>query len=254
MPRRTRPAPPGRGGEVRGGRPGSPRRTRPAPPGRRRAPSRISSDSWREYNPPAPRRERAALRRRAHRNVPPGDGPRRNRSRLTRRPWEAPMTRSRTLTLGAALAGLITALGVGQAAVEAAGGRQGVLAPAFEVDPFWPKPLPNHWILGSTIGVGVDSRDHVFIIHRGEATLNPRTESGGAAKPPVGECCFAAPPTLGFDPQGKLGEGLGGPGAGMRVAAPKPGDFARRQGQRVDRRERERFAPPRLADPQVHPR
>ena len=124
------------------------------------------------------------------------------------------MTRSRTLTLGAALATLITALGVGQAAVEAAGGRQGVLAPAFEVDPFWPKPLPNHWILGSTIGVGVDSRDHVFIIHRGEATLNPRTESGGAAKPPVGECCFAAPPILEFDPQGNLVKAWGGPGPG----------------------------------------
>ena len=26
-------------------------------------------------------------------------------------------------------------------------------APMFEVDPFWPKPLPNHWVTGSTIGV-----------------------------------------------------------------------------------------------------
>src|SRR5689334_13333019 len=24
-------------------------------------------------------------------------------------------------------------------------------APLFEVDPFWPKPLPNHWVTGSTI-------------------------------------------------------------------------------------------------------
>jgi len=40
------------------------------------------------------------------------------------------------------------------------------VAPAFEVDPFWPKPLPNHWVLGSTIGVSVDSRDHVWIVHR----------------------------------------------------------------------------------------
>ena len=27
-----------------------------------------------------------------------------------------------------------------------------VMAPRFEVDPFWPKPLPNHWLLGSAIG------------------------------------------------------------------------------------------------------
>ena len=32
------------------------------------------------------------------------------------------------------------------------------MAPMFEVDPFWPKPLPNHLLLGSTIGGAVDSR------------------------------------------------------------------------------------------------
>jgi hypothetical protein len=25
-----------------------------------------------------------------------------------------------------------------------------VRAPIFEVDPLWPKPLPNHWVLGMT--------------------------------------------------------------------------------------------------------
>jgi hypothetical protein len=39
-------------------------------------------------------------------------------------------------------------------------------APIFEVDPYWPKPLPNHWVLGSTIGLSVDAQDHVWIIHR----------------------------------------------------------------------------------------
>src|SRR5687767_5469282 len=39
-------------------------------------------------------------------------------------------------------------------------------APIFEVDPFWPRPLPNHWVLGSTIGLSVDAQDHVWIIHR----------------------------------------------------------------------------------------
>ena len=42
----------------------------------------------------------------------------------------------------------------------------GVEAPKFEVDPFWPKPLPNHWVMGSTIGISIDSRDHVLVIHR----------------------------------------------------------------------------------------
>ena len=51
-----------------------------------------------------------------------------------------------------------------RAAVHAAAG--GVQAPRFEVDPLWPKPLPNKWILGQTIGVSVDAQDHVWIIHR----------------------------------------------------------------------------------------
>ena len=39
-------------------------------------------------------------------------------------------------------------------------------APTFEVDPFWPKPLPNHWVTGSTIGLSVDAQDNVWTIHR----------------------------------------------------------------------------------------
>ena len=42
----------------------------------------------------------------------------------------------------------------------------GVQAPRFEVDPLWPKPLPNHWVIGQTIGLDVDSNDNVWIIHR----------------------------------------------------------------------------------------
>ena len=38
--------------------------------------------------------------------------------------------------------------------------------PLFEVDPFWPKPLPNHWLIGPTIGVTVDDNDGVWIVQR----------------------------------------------------------------------------------------
>ena len=88
----------------------------------------------------------------------------------------------------------------------------GSMAPMFEVDPFWPKPLPNHWLLGSTIGVGVDSRDHVWIIHRGNLANN---EIPAALDPPSAEaCCFAAPPVLEFDAEGNLVNSWGGPGQG----------------------------------------
>jgi hypothetical protein len=45
-------------------------------------------------------------------------------------------------------------------------------APNYEVDPMWPKPLPNQWILGAVVGVAVDTRDHVWIVHR-PSTLQP---------------------------------------------------------------------------------
>ena len=55
----------------------------------------------------------------------------------------------------------------------------------FEVDPLWPKPLPNHWLLGMTIGLWVDEQDHVWIIHRGAATLhaNERAPSSTRRSP-----------------------------------------------------------------------
>jgi DNA-binding beta-propeller fold protein YncE len=88
----------------------------------------------------------------------------------------------------------------------------GVQAPMFEVDPLWPKPLPNHWVLGSAIGVTVDSEDHIWIVHRGNGNL--RTELGASTDPPTGECCLPAPNVLEFDQEGNLINSWGGPGEG----------------------------------------
>ncbi len=119
------------------------------------------------------------------------------------------------LVLGTVLLAAIVGLGLGSTALDrSATSGSAVMAPTFEVDPMWPKPLPNHWILGSTIGVGIDSKDHVFIIHRGAGTLNARTEMGAATDPPTGECCNPAPPILEFDPAGNLVNSWGGPGEG----------------------------------------
>jgi DNA-binding beta-propeller fold protein YncE len=122
--------------------------------------------------------------------------------------------RRQTVVVGAAVVTAFVGLGFGQSKLQAAIAARAVNAPRFEVDPMWPKPLPNHWILGMTIGVGVDSRDHVFIVHRGNATLNQRTEAGADASPPIGECCRSAPPVLEFDPDGNLVNSWGGPGQG----------------------------------------
>jgi hypothetical protein len=112
------------------------------------------------------------------------------------------------LVSGWALA--IATLALGQRALESQ--QPTVEAPIFEVDPFWPKPLPNKWVLGNAIGVGVDSKDHVFIVHR-QDTMN-EAENGAGTTPPTSECCKGAPPVLEFDPQGNLVNSWGGPGEG----------------------------------------
>jgi DNA-binding beta-propeller fold protein YncE len=132
-----------------------------------------------------------------------------------------------TLIVGAGFVGALAMLGLAQVVLEgkAAAAAQGaVQAPRFEVDPFWPKPLPNHWILGSSVGVTVDARDHVFIIHRGAPTLNERTEIGLATTPKTAEdCCLPAPPILEFDPAGNLVGHWGGPGPGYEWPASNHG-------------------------------
>ena len=122
------------------------------------------------------------------------------------------------LIVGAGFLAVLAALAAAQAVLDrqAAAEAEGTIqAPRFEVDPFWPKPLPNHWVLGSSVGVTVDARDHVFIIHRGAGTLNAETEIGLAASPRTAEhCCLPAPPVLEFDPAGNLVGHWGGPGPG----------------------------------------
>ena len=120
------------------------------------------------------------------------------------------------LLIGATLFALLVALGVSQGLlnrIATAQAQTGVQAPIFEVDALWPKPLPNHWLLGSAIGVSVDAQDHVWIIHRGAATL-ANNEKGAMLNPPTGECCMAAPPILEFDAAGTLVGHWGGPGQG----------------------------------------
>ena len=86
------------------------------------------------------------------------------------------------------------------------------MAPRFEVDPLWPQPLPNHWLVGPMIGLAVDGRDHIWVVHRN--TVNQfavTTEIGMTTDPPVSECCQPGPPVLEFDQEGNLISSFGGP-------------------------------------------
>jgi len=126
------------------------------------------------------------------------------------------MVPSRSPVVGVMFLAAFATLGLTELVLEKKAAAQAgatVQAPSFEVDPLWPKPLPNHWLLGSAIGVSVDSDDHVWMIHRGSSTLNAN-ERGAELTPPTSDCCTAAPPVLEFDQAGNLLRHWGGPGQG----------------------------------------
>jgi DNA-binding beta-propeller fold protein YncE len=114
--------------------------------------------------------------------------------------------------LGAWAAGTVTAQRPGEGT-----------PPKFTVDPFWPKPLPNRWLLGQVSGVAVDDRDHVWIVQRPRSLTED--ERGAALTPPRSTCCVPAPPVMEFDPAGNLVQAWGGPGAGYDWPANEHGIF-----------------------------
>jgi hypothetical protein len=92
-------------------------------------------------------------------------------------------------------------------------------APAFAVDPAWPKPLPEEngvqLVPGQVSGIAVDDRNgHVWIIHR-PATLLPDEWNAKEARPVTHRCCKALPPVAEFDAEGNY----------VRGWQPRPGRY-----------------------------
>lgn len=101
-------------------------------------------------------------------------------------------------------------------------------APKFEVDPTFPKPLPNGWLMGMAIGIAVDAQDHIWIVHRPD-TLSA-AEAAADENPPTAKCCKRAPPVLQFDQQGNLLKAWGGPGQGYEWPESNHGIFVDHKG------------------------
>ena len=100
---------------------------------------------------------------------------------------------------------------------------EGTSVPGFQVDPFWPKTLPNEWLIGRIAGVAVDSQDRIFVVHRpGSLT---RGELGLTQDPVMSQCCRPAPPVLVFDTEGNLLDSWGGPGEGYDWPGTEHGIF-----------------------------
>jgi DNA-binding beta-propeller fold protein YncE len=118
----------------------------------------------------------------------------------------------RNLLIGATFVAILIALAIGQNLVEQkamAQAKTAAQAPVFEVDPFWPKPMPNNWVFGQTIGLGIDEKDTVWIIHRGNDPGN--LDNTEYAFPPAG---------------GRGGAGRGGAAAGGAAAGGAPAGAA----------------------------
>jgi hypothetical protein len=142
------------------------------------------------------------------------------------------MKQKRNLWIGGTFLVVLGALGVAQSSLQKAVAAQAsnqVMAPRFEVDPMWPKPLPNNMYQGQTIGVWVDKQDHVWIIHRADSL--DAAEAAANQNPPTGECCKMAPPILEFDQAGNLLRSWGGQdGPGYQWPSSNHGIFVETDG------------------------
>lgn len=119
------------------------------------------------------------------------------------------MRQARSLCVGGIFLGVLLVLRIAPAMPRSLGVEQAQTqrggVPAFQVDPSWPKPLPHNWILGMVASLTVDSRDHVWILHRPKTV--PAAEITAGQKQ-------VAPPVIEFDAQGNVVQAWGGPGVG----------------------------------------
>src|SRR5688572_29361189 len=122
---------------------------------------------------------------------------------------------------------LLVALGCAQPVPRGATPQGAAAGPKFVPDPFWPKPLKENLIIGQVAGLHVDSRDHVWILHRPNTLLKDEQ----ASKPgDPRRCCTAAPAVIEFDPDGNFVRGWGGPGQGYDWPKNEHGIYADAEG------------------------
>ena len=142
----------------------------------------------------------------------------------------------RTFVYGAALALTVGSIGVGVSALRGTAAEQPMVEiPIFEVDPLWPKPLPEEALLGMTIGVSVDAQDNVWIVHRGACDAEQQRErlhaqSAGLDLLQVGAAGDRIQP--GWRRRARLGR----PRTGLRVAGVDARGPCRLQGRCLARR------------------
>jgi DNA-binding beta-propeller fold protein YncE len=141
------------------------------------------------------------------------------------------LLRQRNFVYGAMLTASIVSLCAGLSMLQntATAQQNMVDVPMFEVDPFWPKPIPGEGLFGNVIGLSVDEQDNVWVTHRGAANLN-NNEKGSMLTPPISICCNAAAPVLAFNQAGDTIRSWGGKGEGYEWPESMHGIFVDHKG------------------------
>ncbi len=113
-------------------------------------------------------------------------------------------TRRSTAALLLLLAGGAVAFALSQASGDA--------APAYRVDPFWPRPLPtiadadgldHQWVTGMVGASCIDSEDRIFTVNRGFLPGGLLSQEGSQSIP--------APPVVVYDREGNVADSWGDP-------------------------------------------
>jgi len=95
-------------------------------------------------------------------------------------------------------------------------------APVYRNIPLWPRPFTDDsWVIGSVTGIATDAQNHVWVVHRGNETLEANERGmipvpGGQGQPSSSVCCMAAPYVLEYDADGRLISSWGGPSVGYQ--------------------------------------
>ncbi len=106
--------------------------------------------------------------------------------------------------------------------------------PAFRVDPYFPKPLPEEngvqLVMGQVAGIAVDERNgHVWIVHRPASLLADEWDAK-TNRPVTHRCCKSLPPVAEFDAAGNYVRGWSPQGTGFEWPKVEHGIYIDPQG------------------------
>lgn len=76
-------------------------------------------------------------------------------------------------------------------------------SPVFQVDPFWPGPLPNRWGMQQVTGINVDHQDIIWFLNRPNGAEGDEIfdDTGG---PHRQACCVPSPEVIAMDQDGNV--------------------------------------------------